>query len=135
MSEERSIIMDSLIAADADLIDTEVTDEDREVFIRLSGPDDEGANRIRRGLTYTWEVGLIARHRQAAYTAGYQAAADRIEALSAENERLREAGKDLGFYAGHDDSCDCVKGWAKGPCNCGYTETWKQWSAALGGTK
>ena len=62
-------------------------------------------------------------------------AADRIEALSAENERLREAGKDLGFYAGHDDSCDCVKGWAKGPCNCGYTETWKQWSAALGETK
>ena len=62
-------------------------------------------------------------------------AADRIEALSAENERLREAGNDLGFYAGHDDSCDCVKGWAKGPCNCGYTETWKQWSAALGETK
>ena len=62
-------------------------------------------------------------------------AADRIEALSAENERLREAGKDLGFYAGHDDSCDCVKGWAKGPCNCGYTETWKQWTAALGDTK
>jgi len=61
--------------------------------------------------------------------------ADRIEALSAENERLREAGKDLGFYAGHDDSCDCVKGWAKGPCNCGYTETWKQWTAALGETK
>lgn len=59
----------------------------------------------------------------------------RYEALSAENERLREAGKDLGFYAGHDDSCDCVKGWAKGPCNCGYTETWKQWSAALGETK
>lgn len=62
-------------------------------------------------------------------------AAHRIEELSAENERLREAGKDLGFYAGHDDSCDCVKGWAKGPCNCGYTETWKQWSAALGETK
>jgi hypothetical protein len=55
--------------------------------------------------------------------------------LRAEIERLREAGKDLGFYAGHDDSCDCVKGWAKGPCNCGYTETWKQWSAALGETK
>ena len=62
-------------------------------------------------------------------------AADRIEAQAAEIERLREAGKDLGFYAGHDDSCDCVKGWAKGPCNCGYTETWKQWSAALGETK
>ena len=61
-----------------------------------------------------------------------QQAADRIEALSAENERLREAGKDLGFYAGHDDSCDCVKGWAKGPCNCGYTETWNQWRTALG---
>ena len=62
----------------------------------------------------------------------YAKAADRIEALSAENERLREAGKDLGFYAGHDDSCDCVKGWAKGPCNCGYTETWNQWRTALG---
>lgn len=61
--------------------------------------------------------------------------ADSIEALSKENDRLREAGKDLGFYAGHDDSCDCVKGWAKGLCNCGYTETWKQWTAALGETE
>jgi len=52
-----------------------------------------------------------------------------------EIERLREAGGDLGFYAGHDDSCDCVKGWAKGPCNCGYTEAWQAWRAALGETE
>ena len=90
MISERTKAMDDLIAQDADLIDTVVTDADREVFIRLSGPDDEGANRIRRGLTYTWEVGLIARHRQAAYAAGYQAAADRIEALEAEVEQLRD---------------------------------------------
>lgn len=52
-----------------------------------------------------------------------------------EIERLREAGDNLGFYAGHEDACDCVKGWAKGPCNCGYTEAWQAWSAALGETK
>ena len=47
-------------------------------------------------------------------------------------ERLIKAGNELGDYAGHDDSCACVKGWATGPCNCGYTETWNQWRAALG---
>ena len=47
-------------------------------------------------------------------------------------ERLIKAGNELGYYAGHDDSCACVKGWATGPCNCGYTETWNQWRAALG---
>ena len=61
-------------------------------------------------------------------------AADRIEAQGAEIERLREAGDNLGFYAGHEDACDCVKGWAKGPCNCGYTEAWQSWRAALGET-
>ena len=60
---------------------------------------------------------------------------EQIEAQAAEIEKLREAGNELGGYAGHDDSCDCVKGWAKGPCNCGYTETWNQWRAALGETK
>jgi len=59
----------------------------------------------------------------------------RIEAQAAEIERLREAGDNLGFYAGHEDACDCVKGWAKGPCNCGYTEAWKAWRAALGETE
>jgi hypothetical protein len=54
-------------------------------------------------------------------------AARLIEAQAAEIERLREAGNDLGFYAGHEDACDCVKGWAKGPCNCGYTEAWQAW--------
>jgi hypothetical protein len=61
-----------------------------------------------------------------------QAAADRIEAQAAEIERLREAGNDLGFYAGHEDACDCVKGWAKGPCNCGYTEAWQAWHSLAG---
>ncbi len=56
----------------------------------------------------------------------------RIEAQAAEIERLREAGNDLGFYAGHEDACDCVKGWAKGPCNCGYTEAWQAWHSLAG---
>jgi len=59
-------------------------------------------------------------------------AADRIVAQAAEIERLREAGNDLGFYAGHEDACDCVKGWAKGPCNCGYTEAWQAWHSLAG---
>ena len=59
-------------------------------------------------------------------------AADRIEAQAAEIDRLREAGNNLGFYAGHEDACDCVKGWAKGPCNCGYTEAWQAWHNLAG---
>ena len=57
--------MDNLIAQDADLIDvaSKVTDAAREVLIRISNSDDETAQRIRRGLIYTWEVGEIARHR------------------------------------------------------------------------
>lgn len=42
-----------------------VTEADREVLIRISNSDDETAQRIRRGLIYTWEVGEIARHRLA----------------------------------------------------------------------
>ena len=60
-------------------------------------------------------------------------AADLIETQAREIKRLRLAGGELGFYAGHDDSCACVKGWATGPCNCGYTDTWNQWCAALAG--
>jgi hypothetical protein len=56
----------------------------------------------------------------------------KVEAQAAEIERLREAGNDLGFYAGHEDACDCVKGWAKGPCNCGYTEAWQAWHSLAG---
>ena len=57
--------MDNLIAQDADLIDvaSKVTEAAREVLIRISNSDDERAQRIRRGLIYTWEVGEIARHR------------------------------------------------------------------------
>jgi len=60
--------MDNLIAQDADLIDvlSGVTEADREVLIRLSNPDDETAQRIRRGLIYTWEAGQIANHREQA---------------------------------------------------------------------
>ena len=60
--------MDDLIAQDADLIDVPsgVTEADREVLIRLSNPDDETAQRIRRGLIYTWEARQIANHREQA---------------------------------------------------------------------
>ena len=60
-------------------------------------------------------------------------AADLIETQAREIKRLRLAGGELGFYAGHDDNCACVKGWATEPCNCGYTDTWSQWCAALAG--
>ena len=65
---DRTKAMDSLIAQDADLIDVAsgVTEADREVLIRISNSDDETAQRIRRGLIYTWEVGEIARHRKTA---------------------------------------------------------------------
>jgi len=65
---DRTKEMDSLIAQDADLIDVPsgVTEEDREVLIRLSNPDDETAQRIRRGLIYTWEARQIANHREQA---------------------------------------------------------------------
>jgi hypothetical protein len=65
---DRTKAMDSLIAQDADLIGVPsgVTEADREVLIRLSNPDDETAQRIRRGLIYTWEARQIANHRQQA---------------------------------------------------------------------
>lgn len=65
---DRTKAMDILIAQDADLIElaSGVTEADREVLIRISNSDDETAQRIRRGLIYTWEVGEIARHRKTA---------------------------------------------------------------------
>lgn len=62
---DRTEAMDNLIAQDADLIDaaSKLTEATREVLIRISNSDDETAQRIRRGLIYTWEVGEIARHR------------------------------------------------------------------------
>jgi len=62
---DRTEAMGQLIAQDADLIDaaSKATEADREVLIRISNSDDETAQRIRRGLIYTWEVGEIARHR------------------------------------------------------------------------
>jgi hypothetical protein len=70
---DKTEAMDNLIAQDADLIDvaSKVTDADREVLIRISNSDDETAQRIRRGLIYTWEVGEIARHRKYGYDQGY----------------------------------------------------------------
>jgi len=70
---DKTEAMDNLIAQDADLIDvaSKVTEADREVLIRISNSDDETAQRIRRGLIYTWEVGEIARHRQYGYDQGY----------------------------------------------------------------
>ena len=69
-------------------------------------------------------------------------AADRIEALSLENQelrseiaRLREAGAKLNNHACHDDDCQIVTHgiWSDPiPCTCGYEDAWKLWSAALG---
>ena len=93
----RKKAMDNLIAQDADLIDVPsgVTEADREVLIRISNSDDETAQRIRRGLIYTWEVGEIARHRQQA-----------TEAQAAEIERLRKEinrTHDKAYWAGVED--------------------------------
>jgi hypothetical protein len=83
---DKTEAMDNLIAQDADLIDVSsgVTEADREVLIRISNSDDETAQRIRRGLIYTWEVGEIARHRQQA-----------TEAQAAEIERLNKSAECL----------------------------------------
>ena len=64
---DKTEAMGQLIAQDADLIDvaSKLTEAAREVLIRISNSDDETAQRIRRGLIYTWEVGEIARHRLA----------------------------------------------------------------------
>jgi L-arabinose isomerase len=94
---DKTEAMDNLIAQDADLIDVSsgVTEADREVLIRISNSDDETAQRIRRGLIYTWEVGEIARHRQQA-----------TEAQAAEIERLRKEinrTHDKAYWAGVED--------------------------------
>lgn len=59
--------------------------------------------------------------------------ADRIEALTAENERLREAGTKLAGFAAHDIECEDLTGAYPGSCSCGYASAWKAWSAALEG--
>lgn len=59
------------------------------------------------------------------------AARDRIEALTAENERLREAGTKLAGFAGHDIDCEDATGAYPGSCSCGYSVAWKAWSAAF----
>jgi hypothetical protein len=52
-------------------------------------------------------------------------------------ERLRKVGTKLADYAGHDDDCEIMlEGvWDdKTPCDCGYEDAWKAWSA-LGETE
>ena len=63
--DDKTKAMGQLIAQDADLIDaaSKVAEAAHEVLIRISNSDDETAQRIRRGLIYTWEVGEIARNR------------------------------------------------------------------------
>jgi len=61
----------------------------------------------------------------------------KVEAQAAEIERLRKAGTKLAGYAGHDDNCEIMlKGvWGDStPCDCGYEDAWKAWSA-LGETE
>ena len=92
---DRTEAMDNLIAQDADLIDvvSKVTEADREVLIRISNSDDETAQRIRRGLIYTWEVGEIARHRQYGYDQGYYDGRTR-SALEARGLEIRSKAND-----------------------------------------
>jgi hypothetical protein len=59
----------------------------------------------------------------------------KVEAQSAEIERLRKAGTKMSGYAGHDDNCEIMlKGvWGdKTPCDCGYEDAWKALRDALG---
>ena len=79
------------------------TQADRDLFITITQQDDYTADSINAGLAFTGEIELIALYRQNAelrakeywYRQGkddqHQTATDRIEALTAENERLREA--------------------------------------------
>jgi hypothetical protein len=92
---DRTEAMDNLIAHVADLIDVafKVTEADREVLIRISNSDDETAQRIRRGLIYTWEVGEIARHRQYGYDQGYYDGCTRA-ALDARGMEIRSKNDD-----------------------------------------
>jgi hypothetical protein len=86
--------------------------------------------RLRELIKVTGDHWLALQHK---HPIQWEGAIDgAMAAACAEIERLREAGNDLGFYAGHEDACDCVKGWAKGPCNCGYTEAWQAWHNLAG---
>lgn len=86
--------------------------------------------RLRELIKVTGDHWLALQHK---HPIQWEGAIDgAMAAACAEIERLREAGNDLGFYAAHEDACDCVKGWAKGPCNCGYTEAWQAWHSLAG---
>ncbi len=43
----------------------EVTQADRELFIAILNPCESVAESVRKGMSYTWEVEQIARHRLA----------------------------------------------------------------------
>ena len=96
MSEERSKIMDDLIAQDADLIDIEP------VAYRY-GFDGYGWQYIDNGSGSDWAI----RHPDAEPLYA-QPPADRIEALSAENERLREALEKV-VMSYPEDGCDIAR--------------------------
>lgn len=59
----------------------------------------------------------------------------KYQIVSEMNERLREAGKNLNWYAGHTEECGNGTWSEPIECDCGYTDAWKQWGAALGDTK
>jgi hypothetical protein len=116
--------MDDLLARDADLIGLEtgpipeVTEADRNLFILLTGAEYDTAQRIHRGLIYTWEVRQIARHRQYGYDQGYydgrqadgaeERANGRIEALQADKAKMRKTLEQIA-YGGAGVSYDYVE--------------------------
>lgn len=59
----------------------------------------------------------------------------KYQIVSEMSERLREAGKNLNWYAGHTEECGNGTWSEPIECDCGYTDAWKQWGAALGDTK
>ena len=63
----------------------EVTQADRELFIAILNPCESVAESVRKGMSYTWEVEQIARHRLAererAFSDGFSAALQGAEAV------------------------------------------------------
>lgn len=97
-----------------------MTEDDKALVERLR--DDDSYYRIQEK---HWCIDAEELERQRL------AAADRIEQLTAENERLREVGTKLAGFAAHDIECEDVTGAYPGSCSCGYASAWRAWSAAL----
>jgi hypothetical protein len=67
-------------------------------------------------------------------TTGYSQAADNIEALTAENERLLKTALWLGEYSSHENDCRIMTHgvWSDPiPCTCGYTDAWQAHLTAI----